>query len=74
MRKRIRETTMACWWPSRYNLAGIKTPDWEGIVGELEYLLQGERHRLTIGASTSGAIKSLEEMRGYAAKRLVVKL
>lgn len=57
---RIRELTMACWWPngaypgtrtgsqpikgSPVMLAGAEGPNWDGIIGELGSLLTGAEY------------------------------
>jgi hypothetical protein len=42
--KELRSLTMACWWPSRFT--GRIYPDWPGILGELDTLVQGAKARM----------------------------
>lgn len=36
----LKAETMACWWPS--HITGVTRPDWTGIAGELDALLERE--------------------------------
>lgn len=39
----LKQRTMACWWPSR--ITGRTEPDWQGIMGELDALIEGAERR-----------------------------
>jgi len=62
--REIRGLTMACWWPSR--ITGKRTPDWEGITGELDALIKGAKARLEYDTATPQEVHHLVELRHWA--------
>ena len=64
VQKEIRGQTMACWWPSR--ITGKAAPDWVGILGELEALLEGAKARMAYyGTATPAEVLRLQELRQW---------
>ena len=60
----VKSHTMACWWPSR--ITGRTIPDWDGVVGELDALVEGAKTRLGYNAAMQGEVLRLSELRQWA--------
>ncbi len=58
--REIKANTMACWWPSKIN--GQFPPNWEGIAGELEGLVQGEVFYFSERGSDFNRLHNLQKL------------
>ena len=59
--KKLRSLTMACWWPSK--VTGLTQPDWPGVLGEVDALLQSAKYRrVSYGTASAQEVHELASL------------